>query len=172
MTGSIAQRLLWKEYRMQRSLWLALAIGTVGLHGLIRAMIDDPSDAAGIFYALAASLTFCFAVGSAAITFATEREDGTHLRLMTLAPSPALTITVKLLFVILATALLCAATGLSAWLVSWSGFREPKMIDHPMDWLLRFAMWLAAGITWACCSHCCCGMCLRRCSAGLSSALS
>ena len=148
MTGSIAQRLLWKEYRVQRSLWLALAIGTVGLHGLMRAMIDDPGDAAPIFYALAASLTFCFAVGSAAITFATEREDGTHLRLMTLAPPPALTITVKLLFVVLATALLCGATGLSAWLVSRSGFREPKIVDDPMEWFLRFAMWLAAGITW------------------------
>jgi hypothetical protein len=148
MTGSIAQRLLWKEYRVQRSLWLALAIGTVVLHGLIRAMIDDPGEAAEVFYWMAAILAFCYAVGGAAITFATEREDGTHLRLMTLAPPPVLTLTVKLMLVVLATILLCAATGLSAWLVSWSGFREPKMIDDSMEWFLRFAMWLAAGITW------------------------
>ena len=36
MHSSIALRLLWKEYRMQRGLWLAMAVGSVMLQAFRR----------------------------------------------------------------------------------------------------------------------------------------
>lgn len=149
MTGLIAQRLFWKEYRVQRGLWVSLAIGTVALQLLIRVLADDPGQIAEAFYWTAASLTFCFAVGSAAISFATDREDGTHLRMLTLAPSPFLTFSVKLLFVVFATVLLCVVTWASAWFVARTGLRMPPPSDEPrLEFVAQFAVWLATGIAW------------------------
>ena len=43
MNTSVALRLLWKEYRMQRGLWLAMAFGCVLIQFVI-SMVSPPGE--------------------------------------------------------------------------------------------------------------------------------
>lgn len=45
MNSSIALRLLWKEYRVQRGLWLAMAIGSFILQAIIVTVIQSEQEA-------------------------------------------------------------------------------------------------------------------------------
>lgn len=146
MTGSMALRLFWKEYRAQRGLWLSLAIGAVLFHALIRALSDGPSGIDDALWLITGLLTFCFAVGAASVTFAQEREEGTHLRLLSLAPSPTVVFFVKLLVIILASAALATVTGFSALLISerWYDTTISGAILSPP---MRLSVWIAAGVS-------------------------
>ena len=144
MTGSMALRLFWKEYRTHRGLWLSAAIGTLVLHGLLRAMTDRPTDLEEALWMISACLTGCFAAGAAAVTFAVEREDGTHLRLLSMSPSPTLTFVVKVAAIAGGCAALAASTGLSALLIStrWYPTTEVDTLSFPG----KAVLWIAAAI--------------------------
>lgn len=132
MNSSIALRLLWKEYRVQRGLWLSMAAGSFLLQGLIVMLIPDRGQEAfqGIV-PVAFMLTGFYAIGSGAITFAIEREDGTQLRPVMLGCPAGLTLTVKTVFGIVATVLLLAVTMISGLLMSMGSLSLPANTIHP-----------------------------------------
>eukprot|EP00456_Euglypha_rotunda_P077360 TRINITY_DN729_c1_g1_i5.p1 TRINITY_DN729_c1_g1~~TRINITY_DN729_c1_g1_i5.p1 ORF type:complete len:989 (-),score=157.06 TRINITY_DN729_c1_g1_i5:1559-4525(-) len=114
-------RLLWKEYRTQRSLWLVmLALGAVP-QILMRFSIGEPAPRAALVWVLVGVLPFLFVIGSTAILFAGEREERTVDWLMNLAAPPQWTLLAKWMFVLLATVSLATTLAISALLLVWSG---------------------------------------------------
>jgi hypothetical protein len=117
MNTAIATRLLWKEYRQQRNLWIALLFGATLLQLIFWYFIEAPrteKEMLGLlplYVGTAAMMTALFAVCSTAISFAIEREEGTHLRLVSLSCPPGLTLSIKLLVGLLGTVLLFAVSG-------------------------------------------------------------
>jgi hypothetical protein len=131
MNSSIALRLMWKEYRVQRGLWLAMAVGCFILQGLIAFLMPSGPERFQGIVPIAFMLTGFYAIGSGAITFAIEREEGTQLRPVMLGCPPGLTLTVKTLFGIISTTLLLAVTIASGMLLSLGSLALLPNTFHP-----------------------------------------
>lgn len=71
-------RLMWKEYRVLRSFWLALAIFGLACDALIFIFVASPQERLPGFFAFASVLTAGFALGAGAMSFALEREEATR----------------------------------------------------------------------------------------------
>ncbi|MGH7134228.1 MAG: hypothetical protein ACREHD_00725, partial [Pirellulales bacterium] len=82
-------RLMWKEYRVLRSFWLALAIFGLACDALIFISVASPQERLPGFFGFASVLTAGFAVGAGAMLFALEREEATRefLRFLPLTSS-------------------------------------------------------------------------------------
>jgi hypothetical protein len=131
MNSSIALRLLWKEYRVQRGLWLAMAVGSVLLQALIVFLVGSDQESFQGIVPVAFMLTGFYAIGSGAITFAIEREEGTQLRPVMLGCPPGLTLTVKTIFGLVATVLLLGTTICSGMLLSRGSLTLPENTFPP-----------------------------------------
>lgn len=118
MTSAITKRILWKEFRTQRGLWGALALCAICFQLLALGLSESREDAAQIGFGIGVMLILCYAAGCGAISFAAEREEGTQLRLQTLACPPILTITLKLAYAALTSLALVGLFLTSAWLLS------------------------------------------------------
>ncbi|HEY4258610.1 MAG TPA: hypothetical protein VGM98_00560, partial [Schlesneria sp.] len=119
-------RLLWKEYRAQRSLWLAMLMLGVLPQILMRIAIGDIAVRAGLVWVMVGVLPFLFVIGSTAILFAGEREERTVDWLLNLAVPPQWTLLTKWAFLLVATLALAATLSVSALLLVWTG---PGMAD-------------------------------------------
>jgi hypothetical protein len=122
---------MWKEYRVQRGLWLAMAVGCFILQGLIAFLMPSGPERFQGIVPIAFMLTGFYAIGSGAITFAIEREEGTQLRPVMLGCPPGLTLTVKTLFGIISTTLLLAVTIASGMLLSLGSLALLPNTFHP-----------------------------------------
>lgn len=131
MNSSIALRLLWKEYRVQRGLWLSMAAGCIMLQVLITLLIRSDQESFQGIVPIAFMLTSFYAIGSGAITFAIEREEGTQLLPVMLGCPPGLTLIVKTLFGIVTTTLLLAVTMCSGMLLSLGSLTLPEGMFQP-----------------------------------------
>jgi hypothetical protein len=105
-------RLIWKEYRVQRSVWLSLLAGTSLLQGVVAFSVGPDSLGQAVF-ALAFVLSACYAAACAGILFAGEREEETDLCLRQLPLPPGRLVTAKLLFAVVTVAAFVAASLLS-----------------------------------------------------------
>lgn len=106
MTSTLFWRLIWKEYRVQRSLWMALLVAVAVLQWLV-VTLSYPRDA-GVWFGLVAIggfLGWFYALGAGAISFAADREDDTQIRLVTMACPAGLSVVAKVLFGSIATLL-------------------------------------------------------------------
>ncbi|MDB5343326.1 MAG: family transporter protein [Schlesneria sp.] len=119
-------RLLWKEYRAQRSLWLAMLVLGVVPQILLRLTIGEAAPRVGLVWITVGVLPFLFVIGSTAILFAGEREERTVDWLLNLAAPPQWTLLAKWAFLLLATLALAATLSVSALLLVWTG---PGMAD-------------------------------------------
>ena len=131
MNSSIALRLLWKEYRVQRGLWLSMAGGSIALQALIAFLVPSDQESFQGIVPIAFMLTGFYAIGSGAITFAIEREEGTQLRPVMLGCPPGLTLTVKTIFGTVATAILLATTICSGMLLTLGSLTLPENTFQP-----------------------------------------
>ncbi len=117
MSTRVLQRLIWKEYRTQRSLWLALLVAAVGIQLLMLMVSTGPNGGGigGAMFAVGVLMAGFFALGSGAISFASEREDDTHIRLVSMTAPAGLTFFTKLVVGGLATFLFVIVVSFSAW---------------------------------------------------------
>ncbi len=113
MSGSVLNRLVWKEYRLLRGFWWAMLIAA--LLGQLCALwaAERPSEAHWIFL-IGIGLTACYALGCGATAFAGERESGTYALQRILPVTPPELLLGKLLYAALST----LALGLAAWLIA------------------------------------------------------
>lgn len=118
MNSSIALRLMWKEYRAQRGLWLSIMAGVLLLQWLVSWTGPPAAELSGILTSIAWILVYCFAVAASGSTYAGQREDGTHLRSVLLAGPPSLTLLVPLAAQLLGCLLILGLGFLSAGLVA------------------------------------------------------
>ncbi|MFO1096520.1 MAG: hypothetical protein U0992_24915 [Planctomycetaceae bacterium] len=106
------RRIVWKEWRAQASLWVALLIGAILLQAIV-VFINHATPALHIATVILV-LTACFVAASLSLSFAGETEDGTRDWLRQLPVRPSVLISAKLAFALLATLLFlaaCSATG-------------------------------------------------------------
>ncbi len=78
MNGSRYRRLVWKEYRLQRSLWIAMAALIVMVQGLVAALVYRPQDVQQALFWIAFGLPVFYALGSGAMAFCGEHEAETY----------------------------------------------------------------------------------------------
>jgi ABC-type transport system involved in multi-copper enzyme maturation permease subunit len=137
MIDSVFARLIWKEYRVQRSFWISVAV--VALVGQLLAWRLLPSQAYRPDWLFGMALTFpaLFALGSAASLFAGEREDGTFEQLRILAIPAGRVLVSKLCFAVLATAGMLAIL----WAIAFQFSRG----QLPGDDVYR-SLWTISGI--------------------------
>lgn len=72
-------RLVWKEYREQRSLWLALVIAAVSLAAVLVAFGRSGGITFQDLMTIGITITVAFGVAAVAVAFAGEEDDGTAM---------------------------------------------------------------------------------------------
>ncbi len=118
MIAAPLSRMLWKEYRQQRTLWVAmLVVGmTLQLVARIVAAVFAPDvmarDALLVLWGIPFYPTAFFLIGSTAMLFALEREERTSDWLLNLSAPPWPTLLAKYGFTVTAT----TGLALSLWL--------------------------------------------------------
>lgn len=117
MFGSPALgRLVWKEYRQLRTLWLGCCLGTFGLMLIIAiTLIMNRSTFAEEAASLTFWIPFVYLIAGAAIQYAGETEERTAFHLIQLAPSLRVLLTGKVGF------LMVSATVLQIALFAFAG---------------------------------------------------
>lgn len=137
-------RLLWKEYRVQRSLWLAMLVLGLVPQLLFKMVISDQNGRVGAVWSMVFVLPFLFVIGSAAILFAGEREERTVDWLHNLAAPPLWTLLAKWSFLLMATAALAIILSVVALALVWTA----PIADLPQDredFAIR-TFWMFAGV--------------------------
>ena len=118
MNATILHRLVWKELRTLRALWLSLlAMAFVMQLGLARSA-DNPYQRSTWVFAIAFFLPVVYSLAYAAMAFAGEREEGTDQLLCRLAAPPLSLLSTKMLMNALSTAALLAILYLVAWMLA------------------------------------------------------
>ncbi|MFO0896253.1 MAG: hypothetical protein U0836_02390 [Pirellulales bacterium] len=126
MNGRLVWRVMWKEYRALRGLWLAVAVAS-WLAQVAAILLEREFSLLEIAYGAALITPVFYVFGVAAAMFAGEREDGTD-RLLRALPVPTWPLaTGKILFVALSTLALIPAAGLLAVGELW--WPSPGRVD-------------------------------------------
>ena len=131
-TRSIYWRLAWKEYRLQRALWIAMAIITSVLLWLIYASVTGSSELMRSLYGIALAFPALYALGCGAMLFAGEHEAGTYEFERGLPVSASRVFIVKACLAALSTAALFGLTwALAGFLTDW---RLPEHHELIVAW--------------------------------------
>lgn len=137
MNSTIFWRLVWKEYRLQRSLWIAIGV----LGALIQLWVlaihrfgegVDPTVFVTILYGAALVLTWIYAMGCGAVLFAAERENGTYDLQRALPVLSRQVFGAKVVFALVSTAALLGVLLLLAALLA--GWTRPPAETLQMQW--------------------------------------
>ncbi len=144
MSDPIIERLLWKEYRMQRGFWLSMA--ALAVVGQVLGLCLMPrhyfsGDVAWLF-GLALGIPAFYALGCGATLFAAEREDGTLEQLRVLAAPGWKVWCSKLGFGLASTAALFGMLTLLAF--SFEGIFAESRAPREMELKISVACVIAA----------------------------
>lgn len=85
MSDTVLQRLVWKEYRVQRGFWLSMAGLAVVCQVVVLLIPERSVSHASVLFGLAFGFPAFYALGCGATLFAAEREEGTLELLRVLA---------------------------------------------------------------------------------------
>jgi hypothetical protein len=137
-TFSIGWRLFWKEYRLQRALWIAMAAIAVLVQILSYGLLP-PHDRFPCVFGIACVLPAFYFLGCGAMLFAGERETGTY-EFQRMLPVRAITVfCVKAAFGVVSAAAMAGLTMLFAFaLTGWT--REPSQDFAPFLVAAGFAL--------------------------------
>lgn len=137
-TRSIFWRVFWKEYRLQRPLWIAMAVLTALLLGIEFVIVDPPEKIPWMFW-LALALPAIYPLGCGATLFAGEHEAGTYEFQRSLPTEARQVFLAKMLFALVSAVILFGLMWLlAAFLSDW-------IIPGPAQWKLP-AMMGASGL--------------------------
>ena len=132
MNNPILWRLVWKEYRLMRSFWIAMAVLAVILELIACASVWSPNDSVQLIFAMALVLPAFYAMGCGATLFATEHETGTYEFQRSLPVSASRLFFGKIPFGLISTPPLFLLLWISAWIIS--GRRLPDAEFHVGLW--------------------------------------
>lgn len=142
MTDSILWRLVWKEYRVLRGFWLCLAAFGVVLLPLSQ-FSDHPPTRLAVLVGIIAMMPAFYLLGSTAVSFAAEREDGTDQLLQRLGVPRGRLWLSKLAFDLISTLLLAGVLCLAAQALSFSSLLANQNSGEIRS---TIANWLAWGV--------------------------
>ncbi len=114
------RRLMWKEYRVQKSLWLTLLISGAVPQLLLRLIATNRELRMAGVWAIAVIAPLMFMVGSTAVLFAGEREERTCDWLLNMAVPARWTLLSKWGFLLTATLAMALTLSLSALSLLWA----------------------------------------------------
>ena len=137
-------RLLWKEYRVQRSFWLAVAVFAVLIQGFPWKLgaFPNPETFAAACFTIAVILSAVIALGSGATLFASEREDETLSFLQSLSVPPLAMTAAKFVFAALST------VGLFSFIAKCNSTRlgRRRLAGSSSFWPFHFLHWTTIAI--------------------------
>ncbi|MDA0832280.1 MAG: ABC transporter permease [Planctomycetota bacterium] len=88
MHNQIFWRLIWKEYRVQRGLWMGVVVLALFVQAVMLAVLNNEREVIAGLYSVAWLLPILYALASSAVLFAAEKEEGTFELLRTLPVTP------------------------------------------------------------------------------------
>ena len=118
MIAAPLSRMFWKEYRQQRTLWLAVLAAGLAVQLVLRVLVGVDPKVLEVVWGAPLVMAMFYLPGSAAMLFALEREERTSDWLLSLAAPPGWTLLAKYSFAIISTVALCAAMWLWALVLS------------------------------------------------------
>lgn len=127
-------RILWKEYRFQRTLWLSCLVIGLLFEVVLASTTSDLSRRAGNLLQLSQIFAIMYAVGCGAVLFASEREERTSDWLLCLSASPGPTLSAKLLFAVASTVALQLVLSCFAMILSAGLFPNVNDYGEQLDW--------------------------------------
>ena len=124
MNTTILHRLVWKELRTLRALWLSLLAMAFVMQLGLASLADDPYQRSVWVFSVAFFLPVVYSLAYAAMAFAGEREEGTDQFLCRLAAPPLVLFGVKIGVALVTTAALLVVLyplgwTLAPWLWRW-----------------------------------------------------
>lgn len=133
------KQIYWKEYRTQRSIWLGITLMIVVLQAIVYAMMpQNANNPLETLMGIGAILTTFYALASAGVLFAGEREEETDGWLMILPTSRLSLVSGKVLWLlsswVIAIGLTCFTAYLPYWGMEW-GTGKPE--SHALN-MLRY----------------------------------
>jgi hypothetical protein len=146
MNRSMFWRLVWKEYRLQRALWIAMFVLTALVMGLC-VMFCPPRDRPVLLYWAAAGLPACCLLGSGAMLFAGEREAGTYEFQRTLPVGAGRVVAAKFVFVLVAATVLSGLLWLAAFFLSGRTLPPPEF--NARQGLVMLSLFGGEMLVWA-----------------------
>ncbi len=136
-TDPMLWRIVWKEYRAQRGFWLSVAGFAIAMMLLWMWLLDEFNGRFAVPWMIALAMPALYALGSAAIVFASEREEGTTDFLRILAARPDRVFLGKVGFTIVSTLAICGMLLAAARILTW-GLAERFVSDTNM----AIAVWI------------------------------
>ena len=120
MNLAIFWRLLWKEYRLQRALWISMAVLTALFLWLLNEVLIAGPDKPLWLYGFALGFPACYALGCGAMLFAGEHENSTYQFQRALPITSLRLMAGKITFALLSTALMAGLMwSVAAYSVGW-----------------------------------------------------
>jgi hypothetical protein len=151
LNDPVLRRMVWKEYRAQRNFWLSIAGFGVALMLLVNALLGPTNGFSSEMWMIAISLPVIYVLGSAAVTLAAEREDGTLELLRNLAARPSGVFLGKFGFILISTLALLGFLLLTA--LGVTGGVPPHLVGRNENLLsdgLATAMLAVQALAWGC----------------------
>ncbi len=148
-TAMMTNRLLWKEFRVLRLVWLMCVIGVAALMLLVTVISESqshPMDYAPALWGFAIWVPPVYILAALATMFAGEREEGTLVWLSVLAPPSGRLMVTKLAYVILTGAMLQGSLAVVAALLSQ--FDGNDHSDGVIENLFVMSFLLVESVVW------------------------
>lgn len=148
-TAMMTNRLLWKEFRVLRLVWLMCVSGVAALMLLVTVISESqshPMDYAPALWGFAIWVPPVYILAALATMFAGEREEGTLVWLSVLAPSSGRLMVTKLLYVIATGAMLQGSLAVVAALLSQ--FDGNDRADGVLENLFVMSFLLVESVVW------------------------
>ena len=164
MNRSIFRRLVWKEYRLQRALWIAMALLTAILLFLFHVVRAERDRAVRWQLSAGLALPALYCLGCGATLFAGEREAGTYEFQRSLPVGAGTVFAAKFLFALVSAAVMFGLVGVALALLYPGSAVDPSEYPSATPWRSGTGCRCSA---WNCCSgprssRCCCGACWWR----------
>ncbi|MEX0727689.1 MAG: ABC transporter permease, partial [Planctomycetaceae bacterium] len=116
--NQIFWRLMWKEYRSQRGLWIGVAVLAVFVQAVMLAVLRNEREVIASLYGVAWFLPILYALASSAVLFAAEKEDGTFELLRTLPVTPLRLFVGKMSFCLVTCVGMILLLNALAWIMA------------------------------------------------------
>ncbi len=137
MNGTAFRRLIWKEFRLQRALWIAMALLTAMLLFLIHVFALNSTERFCWQLLVGLALPALYCLGCGAMLFAGEREAGTYEFQRSLPVGAKTVFAAKMVFALVSAAAMFALAGLALAML------HPGTVVNPVELQHKFAVALA-----------------------------
>ncbi|MEN6405575.1 MAG: hypothetical protein ABFC77_03800 [Thermoguttaceae bacterium] len=146
-THAIFWRTVWKEYRLQRALWIAMALMTVALQWVFFETFSRVNSPLFLFWT-AAGLPAFYLLGSGAMLFAGERENGTFEVQRSLPTRAGTVFWGKVVFSMASAAMVLGVASVLAFALSGWTLHPPQGFS-PLAVLVVFGFWGVELFVWS-----------------------